>query len=188
MNFRNIIIYSALASLMLLLGCGEAREIIIEPEPVLLRGFITTDFPSYPQYNPQECWTDSAWNINISLHVINIYDETLEDIVVPSYNLEVWRNVDTTLVKTLNFNGVLDDTIRIVLQPGDSARIDQISPIFWFKQLTDEGVGLLTPPIFEFANPFDMTIRGRLKFFDRAESVEIDPYDFRIFYRWSGCP
>ena len=188
MNLQNIIITSALASLILLSGCGEAREIIIEPEPELLRAFITTDFPSYPQYNPQECWTDSAWNIYISLHVINVYDEALEDIVSPDYHLEVWRNVDSTLVKSFDFNGILDDTISVTLQPGDTSRIDQISPIFWFQQLTDEDVGLLTPYIFEFANPFDITIKGSVKFFDRADPIEIEPYDFRVFYRWSGCP
>lgn len=188
MNLRYIINLFVLTGLIPLLGCGEAREIILEPEPELLRAFITTDFPSYPQYNPSECWTDSAWNIYISLHVINVYDETLEDIVIPQYNLEVWRNADSTLVKTFNFDSPLSDTIKVELLPGDTVRVNQVSPIFWFQQLTDEGVGLLTAARFEFANPVNLTIKGKVKFFDRAEPVEIDPYEFRIFNRLNGCP
>lgn len=173
---------------LLTVACGEAREIIIEPEPELMRAFIRTDHPSYPQYNPDECWTDSAWNIYISLFVINVYDETLEDLLLPDYELEVWRNRDTALVKTFRFNDALQDTLSATLMPGDTARIEQLSPILWFQQFTDNGVSHITPPAFELANPIDFTIMGKVKFFDRVDPIEIEPYGFRVFNRGSGCP
>ena len=173
---------------LLTIACGEAREIIIEPEPELMRAFIRTDHPSYPQYNPKECWTDSAWNIYISLFVINVYDETLEDLLQPNYELKVWRNVDTTLVKTLSFDDLLQDTLSSTLMPGDTARIEQLSPILWFQQFTNDEVTHITPAIFELANPFDFTIVGKVKFFDRIDPIEIEPYGFRVFFRLDGCP
>ena len=173
---------------LLTVTCGEAREILIEPEPELMRAFIRTDHPSYPQYNPKECWTDSAWNIYISLFVINVYDETLEDLILPDYELEVRRDIDTALVKSFRFSGVLQDTLSSTLMPGDTARINQLSPIFWFQQFTNNGVGHITPASFEFANPIHFTITGNVKFFDRIDPIEIEPYGFRVFFRLDGCP
>lgn len=169
-----------------IIGCGEARELILEPDPVLLEAFIVTDKESYPRYFDAECWDDQAWNMIINIYVVNLYDEVLEDKVIPDYYFEVWRDLDSALVKTFTFEDTLSDTLLIAIFPGDTLKVEQLSPLKWFKQTTDDS-SRLVPLSYEIANPFLMTIKGRVKFFDRLDWIEIEPIHFRVYWRPSGC-
>ena len=171
---------------LFIIGCGKAREIIFEPEPDLLKFFITTDKLSYPRILDVECWGDTAWNMTINIYVVNVYDEVLEDNVIPDYYFEVWRDIDSRLSKTFIFSDSLSDTSKIAIFPGDTLKIEEISPLLWLKQTTDDG-SRLVPISFELANPFAMTIRGRVKYFDRVGWLDIEPIHFRVYWRPSGC-
>lgn len=175
------------ATILFVAGCGKSRVVVIEPDPELLSAFIVMDKPSYPQYNADDCWNDQAWNIFINVYVINEYNEVLEDMVIPEYRLEVWRDVDSTLVKVLVFSDTLSDPIIYAIFPGDTLLVQQLSPIAWLEQSTDIEDGRLAPLSFELANPKKFTIRGTVKLFDRVDHVEIDPVYFRVYWRTDGC-